>query len=100
MCVCVPGGSAGRRVATTALGLGYNALHASGLWKLVQNCGRRDDGAAATHACAPEMTFPLSSYLARIGVTATPTPDLATLTLLMASQSRAIAFENIDVVLG
>ncbi len=42
----------------------------------------------------------LASYLRRIGLTTQPKADLATLTLIMAAQSRSIAFENIDVVLG
>ena len=44
----------------------------------------------------------LAAYLARIGVSAgrVPRPDLKSLALLMDAQSRAIAFENFDVVLG
>ncbi|KAJ1445826.1 hypothetical protein M885DRAFT_548705 [Pelagophyceae sp. CCMP2097] len=47
------------------------------------------------------MAFPLSEYLARVGVSETDSlrPDLATLTLLMQRHSNAIAFENLDVVL-
>jgi N-hydroxyarylamine O-acetyltransferase len=48
------------------------------------------------------MAFPLLSYLSRVGLPASlasapPTPDL--LATLMAAQSRAIPFENLDVVL-
>ena len=42
----------------------------------------------------------LSGYLRRIGVSAAPKADLASLALIMAAQSRAIAFENYDVVMG
>ena len=42
----------------------------------------------------------LDAYLKRIGITARPPADLETLTLIMASHSRAIAFENCDIVLG
>jgi N-hydroxyarylamine O-acetyltransferase len=42
----------------------------------------------------------LAAYLTRIGVAAKPKAnDLASLTLIMAAHSKAIAFENIDVVL-
>lgn len=47
------------------------------------------------------MGFPLSAYLARIGVDrvkSTLKANLPTLALVMASQSRAIAFENLSVV--
>ena len=47
------------------------------------------------------MGFPLSAYLARIGVNgvkSTLKANLPTLALVMASQSRAIAFENLSVV--
>ena len=43
----------------------------------------------------------LEAYLKRVGVGARPArADLATLAVIMAAQSRAIAFENCDVVLG
>lgn len=45
----------------------------------------------------------LSAYLQRLNLPAwvhPPRADLATLTLIMAAHSRAIAFENCDVVLG
>jgi N-hydroxyarylamine O-acetyltransferase len=48
------------------------------------------------------MTFTLAAYLARVGldaaVVARP-PSAALLEALMAAQSRAVAFENLDVVL-
>ena len=40
----------------------------------------------------------LANYLRRIAVAEAPKPDLATLAMIMASHSRAIAFENFDVV--
>ena len=43
--------------------------------------------------------FGLSRYLERIGVVGPCAPDLDTLTRVMDGHSRAIAFENIDVVL-
>ena len=46
------------------------------------------------------MTFGLAAYLVRIGIDSAETADLRTLTRIMAAHSRAIAFENIDVVLG
>ena len=47
------------------------------------------------------FTFDLDAYLRRVGLAAPPSPpDLAALATVMAAQSRAIAFENIDVVLG
>ena len=45
-------------------------------------------------------TLRLETYLARIGIASAETADLNTLTRIMAAHSRAIAFENIDVVLG
>lgn len=43
----------------------------------------------------------LRAYLNRIGISSVPArADLATLALVMAAHSRAIAFENCDVVLG
>jgi len=43
----------------------------------------------------------LQAYLKRIGLASHPArADLATLALIMAAQSQAIAFENCDVVLG
>lgn len=42
----------------------------------------------------------LPSYLTRIGISRQPKADLATLALIMAAHSRAIAFENFDVVMG
>jgi N-hydroxyarylamine O-acetyltransferase len=45
--------------------------------------------------------FTLASYLKRVALDETPPPpNLATLTVVMSAQSRSIAFENIDVVLG
>ena len=40
----------------------------------------------------------LANYLRRIAVAEAPKADLATLAIIMASHSRAIAFENFDVV--
>ena len=40
----------------------------------------------------------LANYLRRIAVAEAPKADLATLAMIMASHSRAIAFENFDVV--
>jgi len=42
----------------------------------------------------------LAKYLSRIGLALQPKADLSTLSLVMAAHSRAIAFENFDVVLG
>ena len=42
----------------------------------------------------------LDAYLRRIGVSATLKADFATLSLIMEAQSRSIAFENYDVVMG
>lgn len=42
----------------------------------------------------------LANYLRRIALARTTTVDLTTLAMVMAAHSRAIAFENIDVVLG
>jgi len=42
----------------------------------------------------------LEAYLRRIDLAAKPKADLATLALVMAAQSRAIAFENYDVVMN
>ena len=48
-----------------------------------------------------EFQFDLDAYLRRVGLASAPSPpDLAALTAVMAAQSRAIAFENLDVVLG
>ena len=44
--------------------------------------------------------FELSRYLQRIGFTATPQPDIATLTSLMRHQLYSIPFENLDVQAG
>eukprot|EP00729_Bicosta_minor_P003516 gene3516-21847_t len=41
----------------------------------------------------------LAAYLQRIALASTPKADLATLALVMAAQSRAIPFENYDVVM-
>lgn len=49
------------------------------------------------------MAFDLPAYLARVGLDAAAVaegPTLATLAAVMAAQSKAIAFENLDVVLG
>ena len=53
-------------------------------------------------AAFPAAGFPLAAYLTRVGLSAslasaTPTADL--LAILMAAQSRALPFENLDVVL-
>jgi len=42
----------------------------------------------------------LSAYLSRIALAPQPKADLATLALVMEAHSRAIAFENFDVVMG
>ena len=48
---------------------------------------------------AAAASFGLAAYLRRIGLDlATRTPSLAVLTSIMSAQSRAIAFENLDVV--
>ena len=44
--------------------------------------------------------FDLDGYLTRIGVTATPEPTLAYLTLMARGQIRSIPFENLDPVAG
>jgi N-hydroxyarylamine O-acetyltransferase len=44
--------------------------------------------------------FDLGGYLSRIGVTATPEPTLAYLTLMARGQIRSIPFENLDPVAG
>ena len=51
---------------------------------------------------ASRDTFPLAVYLSRLGLDAslaTAPPSPALLAQLMAAQSRAIPFENMDVVL-
>jgi N-hydroxyarylamine O-acetyltransferase len=59
--------------------------------------------AIAMNMAAAKMAseFHLANYLRRIGMTTTtPRADVATLSAIMAAQSEAIPFENIDVVLG
>ena len=46
------------------------------------------------------MRLNLANYMRRIGLSVQPKPDLVTLALVMAAHSRAIAFENCDVVLN
>jgi N-hydroxyarylamine O-acetyltransferase len=47
-----------------------------------------------------KIEFSLANYMQRIGMATTPRADLATLSSIMIAHSEAIAFENIDVVLG
>ena len=67
---------------------------------LLAGKGSRSNRRGGRHIHNTHIMRSLPSYLTRIGISRQPKADLATLALIMAAHSRAIAFENFDVVMG